>query len=75
LTRPVCFHSARVETADFQQLTLKVLRWEEKNKRFIIKDAELVVCTWFGGGGGSRAEPGPDLSSKKWSGLWAFFGF
>jgi len=27
---------------DFQQVTLKVLRWEEKDKRFIIKDAELV---------------------------------
>jgi hypothetical protein len=27
---------------DFQQATLKVLRWEEKDKRFIIKDAELV---------------------------------
>ena len=29
--------------ADFQQVTLKVLRWEEKDKRFIIKDAELVT--------------------------------
>lgn len=28
---------------DFQQVTLKVLRWEEKDKRFVIKDAELVV--------------------------------
>ena len=28
---------------DFQQLTLKVLRWEEKDKRFVIKDAELVA--------------------------------
>jgi hypothetical protein len=28
---------------DFEQVTLKVLRWEEKDKRFIIKDAELVV--------------------------------
>ena len=27
---------------DFDQVTLKVLRWEEKDKRFIIKDAELV---------------------------------
>jgi hypothetical protein len=27
---------------DFQQVTLKVLRWEEKDKRFVIKDAELV---------------------------------
>jgi hypothetical protein len=27
---------------DFQQVTLKVLRWQEKDKRFIIKDAELV---------------------------------
>ena len=28
---------------DFQQVTLKVLRWEEKDKRFVIKDAEVVV--------------------------------
>jgi len=28
---------------DFQQVTLKVLRWEEKDKRFVIKDAELVT--------------------------------
>jgi hypothetical protein len=27
---------------EMQQVTLKVLRWEEKDKRFIIKDAELV---------------------------------
>jgi len=27
---------------DFDQVTLKVLRWEEKDKRFIIKEAELV---------------------------------
>jgi len=27
---------------DFKQVTLKVLRWQEKDKRFIIKDAELV---------------------------------
>ena len=28
---------------DFQQVTLKVLRWEEKDKRFVIRDAELVA--------------------------------
>src|ERR1019366_5879144 len=28
---------------DFQPVTLKVLRWEEKDKRFVIKDAELVA--------------------------------
>jgi hypothetical protein len=28
---------------EFQQVTLKVLRWEEKDKRFVIKDAELVA--------------------------------
>ena len=28
---------------EFQQVTLKVMRWEEKDKRFIIKDAELVT--------------------------------
>jgi len=28
---------------DLQQVTLKVLRWEEKDKRFVIKDAELVA--------------------------------
>jgi hypothetical protein len=28
---------------DFQQVTLKVLRWEEKDKRFVIKEAELVT--------------------------------
>ncbi len=27
---------------EFDQVTLKVLRWEEKDKRFIIKEAELV---------------------------------
>ncbi len=27
---------------DFETVTLKVLRWEEKDKRFIIKEAELV---------------------------------
>jgi len=27
---------------EFQPVTLKVLRWEEKDKRFVIKDAELV---------------------------------
>jgi hypothetical protein len=28
---------------EFQQVTLKVLRWEEKDKRFVIKEAELVA--------------------------------
>ena len=28
---------------DFQHVTLTVLRWEEKDKRFVIKDAELVA--------------------------------
>jgi hypothetical protein len=27
---------------EFKPVTLKVLRWEEKDKRFIIKEAELV---------------------------------
>jgi hypothetical protein len=27
---------------EMQQVTLKVLRWEEKDKRFIIKEAHLV---------------------------------
>jgi hypothetical protein len=26
-----------------QQVTLKVLRWEERDKRLVIKDAELVA--------------------------------
>jgi hypothetical protein len=26
----------------FQQLTLKVLRWEERNKDLVIKEAEIV---------------------------------
>jgi hypothetical protein len=30
--------------AEFQQVTLKVLRWEERDKRLVIKDGELV--TW-----------------------------
>ena len=30
------------QVPDFKQVTLKVLRWEEKDKRFVIKDAELV---------------------------------
>jgi hypothetical protein len=28
---------------DFQPVTLKVLRWEERDKRLNIKDAELVA--------------------------------
>jgi len=27
---------------EFQQVTLKMLRWEERDKRLVIKDAELV---------------------------------
>jgi len=29
--------------ADFQHVTLKVLRWEERDKRLVIKEAELVA--------------------------------
>ena len=28
---------------EFQQVTLKVLRWAERDKRLVIKDAELVA--------------------------------
>lgn len=28
---------------EFQQVTLKVLRWEERDKRLIIKEAQIVV--------------------------------
>jgi hypothetical protein len=28
---------------EFQQVTLKVMRWEERDKRLVIKDAELVA--------------------------------
>ena len=28
---------------EFQQITHKVLRWEERDKRLVIKDAELVA--------------------------------
>jgi hypothetical protein len=28
---------------EFQQVTLKVLRWEERDKRLVIKEAELVA--------------------------------
>jgi hypothetical protein len=28
---------------EFQQVTLKVLRWEERDKRLVIKDAEMVA--------------------------------
>jgi hypothetical protein len=28
---------------EFQQVTLKVLRWEERDKRLIIKEAEMVA--------------------------------
>jgi hypothetical protein len=28
---------------DFQQITIKVLRWEERDKQLVIKDAELVT--------------------------------
>ena len=27
---------------EFQQVTLKVLRWEERDKRLLVKDAEMV---------------------------------
>jgi hypothetical protein len=29
--------------SQFQQVTLKVLRWEERDKRLVIKDAEVVA--------------------------------
>ena len=28
--------------AEFEQVTLKVLRWQERDNRFVIKEAELV---------------------------------
>ncbi|HEX4121738.1 MAG TPA: hypothetical protein VH619_14040 [Verrucomicrobiae bacterium] len=28
---------------EFQQVTLKVMRWEERDKRFLIKEAEMVA--------------------------------
>jgi hypothetical protein len=28
---------------EFQQVTVKVLRWEERDKRLVIKDGELVA--------------------------------
>jgi hypothetical protein len=28
---------------EFQQITLKVLRWEERDKRLVIKEAEMVA--------------------------------
>jgi len=28
--------------AEFQQVTLKVLRWEERDKRLVVKEAEIV---------------------------------
>ena len=28
---------------EFQKVTLKVLRWEERDKRLVIKDAEIVA--------------------------------
>ena len=28
---------------EFQQVTVKVTRWEERDKRLVIKDAELVA--------------------------------
>jgi hypothetical protein len=28
---------------EMQQVTLKVLRWEERDKRFLIKEAEMVA--------------------------------
>jgi hypothetical protein len=28
---------------EFQQVILKVLRWEERDKRFLIKEAEMVA--------------------------------
>jgi hypothetical protein len=29
--------------SEFLQVTLKVLRWEERDKRLVIKDAEMVA--------------------------------
>ncbi|HEX3717479.1 MAG TPA: hypothetical protein VH595_05875 [Verrucomicrobiae bacterium] len=28
---------------EFQRVTLKVMRWEERDKRFLIKEAEMVA--------------------------------
>jgi hypothetical protein len=28
---------------EFPQVTLKVVRWEERDKRLVIKDAEMVA--------------------------------
>ena len=28
---------------EFQQITLKVIRWEERDKRFVIKEAQMVA--------------------------------
>ena len=28
---------------EFQQVTLKVLRWEERDKRLVIKEAQMVA--------------------------------
>jgi len=28
---------------EFQQVTLKVLRWEERDKRLVIKEAEIMA--------------------------------
>jgi hypothetical protein len=36
-----CFH----KLPEFQQITLKVLRWEERDKRLVIRDAEMVAST------------------------------
>jgi hypothetical protein len=32
----------RIWLKDFEQVTLKVLRREEKDKRFVVKEAELI---------------------------------
>lgn len=37
--RVVEFH----KLPEFQQVTLKVLRWEERDKRLVIKEAQMVA--------------------------------
>ena len=34
---------AFLKLPEFQQVTLKVLRWEERDKRLVIKEAEMVA--------------------------------
>jgi hypothetical protein len=36
-------HGSQSKLPEFQQVTLKVVRWEERDKRLVIKEAQMVA--------------------------------